>query len=79
MKKISILVTALIIMPLKSSAQDLESRLNEPIKIQRINSPVTLNGMSYVRNYWGFKNVSQNKWAKLDVSKTAGFGTKPLS
>ncbi len=52
-----ILSTAITILPLKTSAQDLESRLNEPIKIQRINSPVTLNGMSDEDAWQGIESL----------------------
>ncbi|MFC1512110.1 carbohydrate binding family 9 domain-containing protein, partial [Candidatus Latescibacterota bacterium] len=44
--KILVFGITLTILPLRSSAQDLESKVTEPIKIQRINGPVTLDGMS---------------------------------
>ncbi|MFC1538995.1 DUF5916 domain-containing protein [Candidatus Latescibacterota bacterium] len=50
-------LTAIIFNPLKTSAQDLETNIQEPLKIQRIKSPVTLDGMSDEAAWQGIKSL----------------------
>ncbi len=52
-----ILGIAITILSLKTSAQDLESKLNEPIKIQRIKSPVKLDGISDEAAWQGIESL----------------------
>jgi len=60
-----------IILSLKCSAQDLESGLaNEPIKIQRIKSPVKLDGMSDEAAWQGIESL-------LMRMKLPNFGSEP--
>ncbi|MBT4483317.1 MAG: carbohydrate binding family 9 domain-containing protein [Candidatus Latescibacteria bacterium] len=55
--KTFVVITASIILPLISSAQNLESEVTEPIKIPRINSPVTLDGMSDEAAWEGIESL----------------------
>jgi len=68
--KALVLWTVTIILPLTSAAQDLESKINEPIKIQRIKSPVELNGLS-----------NEVAWEEIQsfpmLMRTPNFGNEP--
>lgn len=52
-----VLCTITTILPLRSSAQHLESGLNEPLKIQRIKLPVKLDGLSNESAWEGIKSL----------------------
>ncbi len=68
--KISILSTTLLILPLRSSAQDLNSKVSEPIKIQRINTEVKLDGMSDEQAWKGIESLPM-------VMRVPNFGSEP--
>ena len=65
-----ILVIAITILPLKTSAQDLGSKLNEPFKIQRIKSPVKLDGLSNESAWENIKSLPI-------VMRMPNFGSEP--
>jgi hypothetical protein len=54
--KVLVLCTITTILPLKTSAQNLKSGLNEPIKIQRIKLPVKLDGLSNEAAWQGIES-----------------------
>ena len=68
--KKSVFVMALIIMPLRSSSQDLESKISEPIKIRRIKSPIELDGMSNEQAWEGIESLPM-------LMRIPIFGNKP--
>ncbi len=68
--KTLVLWTVTIILPLTSSAQDLESKINEPIKIQRIKSPVELDGLSNELAWEGKESFQM-------LMRTPNFGNEP--
>ncbi len=68
--KTSVLCTVTAILPLKTSTQDLESGLNKPIKIQRIKSPITLDGMSDEAAWEDIKSLPLRMWQP-------NFGSEP--
>ncbi|MBE9509766.1 MAG: carbohydrate binding family 9 domain-containing protein [Bacteroidetes bacterium] len=68
--KVSVLCTITTILPLRSSAQHLESGLNEPMKIQRIKSPVKLDGLSNESAWEGIKSLPI-------IMRAPNFGSEP--
>jgi hypothetical protein len=68
--KTVILGTAITILPLKTSAQDLESKVTEPIKIQRINLPVKLDGLSNEAAWEGIRSLPM-------TMRIPNFGNEP--
>jgi len=68
--KTVILGTAITILPLKTSAQDLESKVVEPIKIQRINLPVKLDGLSNEAAWEGIRSLPM-------TMRIPNFGNEP--
>lgn len=63
-------VTTLVIMPFIGYSQDLEVRVKEPIKIDRIVSPLKLDGMSAEQAWKGIEPLPMKM-------RTPGFGGEP--
>jgi hypothetical protein len=57
-------------LPLTSAAQDLESKINEPVKIRRIKSPVELDGLSNELAWEGIESFPM-------LMRTPNFGNEP--
>ena len=68
--KTLVLCTVTTILPQRSSSQHLESRLNEPIKIQRIKSPVELDGLIDEAAWEGIRSLPM-------VMRIPDFGSEP--
>ena len=68
--KTLVLCTVTTILPQRSSSQHLDSRLNEPIKIQRIDSPVELDGLSNEAAWNGIKSLPM-------TMRIPNFGSEP--
>ncbi len=65
-----VLCAVMIILSQKSSAQHLESGLSEPMKIQRIRSPVELDGLSNEAAWESIKSLPM-------VMRSPNFGSEP--
>lgn len=68
--KIFTIVTATIVTSQRISAQNLESGINQPIRIQRINTPIKLDGLSNEAAWDGIKSLPI-------IMRTPIFGNEP--
>ena len=68
--KVLVICTITTILPLITSAQNSESGLNKPVRIQRIKSPVKLDGLSNEAAWEGIKSLPM-------VMRTPNFGNAP--
>ena len=65
-----VICTVTTLLPLTGAAQNLESKINEPIKIKRIKSPVELDGLSNEPSWEGIESFPM-------LMRTPNFGNEP--